>query len=112
MAAMTVALTEFSDSGNSRTSTLAAHTVLKPQVVVEKRRVPEGNQTVSEYSAKAVIATTDSTGAVLPQKVSMEVTVRFPVNSQAADIQIALTTLRAIIAGDEFANSVVTQNWL
>lgn len=112
MAAMTVVLTEFSNKENSRTSTLAAHTVLKPQLVIEKRRVPEGNQTISEYSAKVVIATADAAGLILAQKVSMEVIVRYPVNGQSSDVAAALTAFRDIIAGDEFANSVSTAEWL
>ena len=50
MAAMTTVLTDFSQSGNSRTRTTSGHTAVKPKLVIEKRRVPEGNQTMVEYS--------------------------------------------------------------
>lgn len=112
MAGMTTVLTEFATNGNSRTSTLAGHTSLKPKLVIEKRRVPEGNQAIAEYSFKVVEATEDSAGAVLPNKVSFEVVVRYPVLGASADITAALAVLRDIVAGDEFGVSVTTQGWL
>lgn len=112
MAAMTTALTEFSQSGNSRTSTTSGHTSVSPKLVIEKRRVPEGNQTMIEYSCKVVHATVDADGLTLSQKVSFEAAVRYPVAGQAADVTAALAVFRDIIAGDEFANSTNTQEWL
>jgi len=112
MAAMTTVLTEFSQSGNSRTSTYTGHTAVQPKLVIEKRRVPEGNQTIVEYSAKVVSSTEDSDGAILSQKVSFEALVRYPVAGISTDISNALAIFRDIIAGDEFANSVSTQEWL
>lgn len=112
MAAMTTALTEFSNMGNSRTSTLQGHTSVAPKIVIEKRRVPEGNQTMCEYSCKVVIATVDAEGLVLANKVSFEAVVRYPVLGQSSDVAAALAFFADIIAGDEFANSVSTQGWL
>lgn len=112
MAGMTTVLTEFSTSGNSRTCTVTGHTAVQPKLVIEKRRVPEGNQTVVEYSCKLVEATEDSAGVILSNKVSFECVVRYPVLGIAADVTTALATFRDIIAGDEFANSVSTQEWL
>lgn len=112
MAAMTTVLTEFSNNGNSRTSTTSGHTASKPKLVIEKRRVPEGNQTMIEYSCKIVQATEDDDGLVLTQKVSFEAVVRYPVLGQSTDVDAALVIFRDAIAGDEFANSVDTQEWL
>lgn len=112
MAAMTTVLTEFSNSGNSRTSTYTGHTAVKPKLVIEKRRVPEGNQTMIEYSAKVVVATEDDDGAVLANKISFEAVVRHPVLGQSADVTAALATFIDVISNDEFANSVTTQEWL
>lgn len=112
MAAMTTALTEFSQNGNSRTSTLVGHTAIKPKLVIEKRRIPEGNQSMLEYSFKIVLATVDSASEVLSQKVSFETIVRYPVLGATADRDAALAFIRDIVAGDEFANSVATQEWL
>lgn len=112
MAAMTTVLTEFSQNGNSRTSTTTGHTALKPKLVIEKRRVPEGNQTMVEYVAKVVHATEDADGAVLSQKVAIEASVRYPLAGLSTDVDAALVIFRDIIAGDEFANSVDTQEWL
>lgn len=112
MAAMTTVLTEFSNNGNSRTSTTSGHTAVSPKLVIEKRRVPEGNQTVSEYSCKVVHATEDVDGLVLSNKVSFEVIGRFPLLGQAADVTAALAILRDVVAGDEFGNSITTQEWM
>jgi len=112
MAAMTTVLTEFANNGNSRTSTLSGHTAVSPRLVIEKRRVPEGNQTMIEYSFKVVYATEDDDGEILSNKVSFETVVRYPVLGQSADVAAALAIIVDIIAGDEFANSVSTQEWL
>lgn len=112
MASMTTVLTEFSTMGNSRTSTTSGHTVVKPKLVIEKRRVPEGNQTMAEYSCKVVHATEDANGEILSNKVSFETVVRYPVLGASADVTAALAIIRDIIAGDEFANSVTTGEFL
>jgi hypothetical protein len=112
MAAMTTALTEFSNMANSRTSTLVGHTASAPELVIEKRRVPDGNQTMVEQSFKVVWATEDSEGVALANKVSFEVIGRYPVNGTFADVSSALAVAVDIIAGDEFANSIQTQEWL
>lgn len=112
MAGMTTVLTEFSTSGNSRTSTYTGHTAAEPKLVIEKRRVPEGNQTMIEYSFKVVEATTDDSSVILSQKISFEAVVRYPMLGQSSDVTGALAIFRDVIAGDEFANSVSTQEWL
>lgn len=112
MAAMSTALTEFSNNGDSRTTTTLGHTVLKPKLVIEKRKVPVGNQIVSEYTFSVVQATEDDDGNVLPQKVVMTATVRLPIHGQSTDVDAALVIFRDVIAGDEFGNSVDTQEWL
>jgi hypothetical protein len=109
---MTTVLTEFSNNGNSRTSTLASHTAIEPKLVIEKRRVPDGNQTMVEYSCKVVNATEDGDGVVLANKVSFEVIARYPILGQSTDVDSALAVIRDIVANDEFANSVNTQEWL
>lgn len=112
MAGQLTALTEFSDSGNSRTYTTANHVTAKPCLVIQKRKVPSGNQTVQEVSVAVVHATEDSAGAILPSKVVFEAHHRSPIDGLAADVSAALVIFRDIIAGDEFGNSVNTQEWL
>lgn len=112
MAAMSTVLTEFSDNGNSRTYSQAAHTAVKPQLVLQKRKVPSGNQTVVEDTITVLAATEDSDGAVLPSRVTFTATVRRPVDGTAADVTAMLAVFRDIVAGDEFANTVDTQEWL
>lgn len=112
MAGMTTTLTEFANYGNSRTSTLSTHTASFPKLVIEKRRVPEGNQSVVEYSFKVVEATVDADGVTLAQKVTLEAVARYPVLSTEAAKTTALATFRDIVAGDEFGASFLSSNWL
>lgn len=117
MASLAATLTEFSDSGNSRTYTASGHTAVKPKLVVQKRTVPTGNQTMSEYSGTVVFGVNDPDGGVAPQKVSMGVTVRYPVlavdgSDLATQIAAALVLLRDFVASDEFGASVTSQNWV
>jgi hypothetical protein len=112
MAAMTTVLTEFAQNGNSRTCTLPNHTVLKPELLIEKRKVPATNTALAEFGCRTLVATSDADGNVLASKVSVETVVRYPVNGQAADVDIAVAYHRDILAGDEFKASVDSQNWL
>lgn len=112
MAAMTTVLTEFSDNGNSRTYTTSGHTASSPKLVIQKRKVPEGNQTIAESTVSVIHATTDADSQVLSQKVSFTATIRYPIDGQSSDITAVETIFRDIIAGDEFANTVDTQEWL
>lgn len=112
MAGQTTVLTEFSDNGNSRTSTLPDHTTLKPRLVIQKRKVPTNQAQSAEMTISVIYATTDVEGAVLAPKVAFDVTVRYPASGQAADVSAALAVFRDIVQGDEFAASVSTQNWL
>lgn len=112
MAAMTTALTEFSDNGNSRTYTYTGHTASEPRLVLQKRRVPAGNQEIVEDTITVLSSTEDSDGALLQQNVTFSVTVRRPKSGISGDVTAALAIIRDIIAGDEFTNTVSTQEWL
>jgi len=112
MSVMTTDLTEFSDYGNSRTYTFDGHSALKPNLVIQKRRVPSQGQQVAEDIITVLTGTVDSEGMMLPQRVSLEVKVRRPINGQSTDVDSVLAVFRDIIASDEFTNSVVTQEYL
>lgn len=109
MAAMTTTLTEFANNGNSITYTTAGHTAVKPKLVLQKRRVPTGNQVTVEDTISVVHATEDDDGAILPQKVVFDVVVRRPINGQTVDVTAARDIIIDIVSGDEFANVVSTQ---
>lgn len=112
MAAQTTALTEFSDNGDSRTYTYSGHSVSSPKLVIQKRRVPVGNQKVAQDTVTVVSGTTDADALPIPERVSFEVTIRRPVHGQAGDVAAALAIFRDIVAGDEFGNTVDTQEYL
>lgn len=111
MAARTTVLTGFSENGNSRTSTFPGHTASVPKLVIEKRKVPADNQIMAEYSFKVVNATSDGITPVIPQKVSLESVVRYPITGDSADTAEALAVFRDMVASDEFANAVSTLTW-
>lgn len=112
MGALATALTEFSDNGDSRTYTTAGSTASSPKLVIEKRKVPVGGQTVAEFSCAVVHGTADSDGLVLQQKVSLTATGRYPIDGDAADLAAALVIFRDIVASDEFEASLTSQNWV
>lgn len=112
MAAMSTTLTEYSTLGDKRTYTTAGHTVSKPKIVMCKRKTPVGNQVVSSFEVSVIHATEDADNLVIPQKPSMSVTVTQPINGDVADVAAILVILRDVIAGDEFANSVTTNEFL
>jgi hypothetical protein len=112
MAAMTTVLTPFSTNGNARTSTVSGHTASTPRLVIEKRTVAAGADASSKNSIAVIYATNDSDGVTLTSKVAFEVSVRYPIKGDYTDVEAALAVFRDVIAGDEFANTVSTQEWL
>lgn len=117
MASLSATLTEFSDNGNSRTYTAAGHTASKPKLVIERRTVPAGNQTMSEFAGIVSFGVDDSDGGVAPQRVSMEAKVRYPVlgvdsSDLATQLAAVLVLFRDFVASDEFGASVTSSNWV
>lgn len=112
MAAMTTALTEFADNGNSRTYTYTGHTAVEPRLVIQRRKIATGSTSVLEDTIQVLSSTEDAAGAILSSKVMFEVKVRRPADGISADVTAALAIFRDVIAGDEFTNTVNTQEWL
>lgn len=112
MAVMTTALTEFTDNGNSRQYTYTGHTAVEPRMVLQRRRPPSGQNSVIEDEITVLSSTEDSLGEPLDSKILISVKVRRPIKGIAADVTAALAIARDIVAGDEFANTVDTQQWL
>jgi len=112
MAAMSTALTEFRDLGDSRTFLYGSHTAQEPRLVIQRRKVAAGATSVIEDTVQVVSSTEDSAGELLTSKVTFEAKVRRPVNGITADVTAALAVFRDIIAGDEFTTTVNSQQWL
>lgn len=112
MVALATNLNEFSDKENSRTYVTDGHTTAQPRIVAQRRRVPQGNQVVSESVVDVVFGTKDASGAILPQKISFEAKVRLPVAADAADIAAAKALFREVVACDEFDAVVDGQMYL
>lgn len=112
MSAMTTTLIQFADQGNSRTYTRAGHTYDKPKLVLQRRKIPNGKSTVAEDTITVLNGTVDPDGKALPERVSLSLTVRRPLNGADADVTDALTMLREIVASDNLANMIATQNFV
>lgn len=112
MAAMSTALTEFADKGNSREYTYTGHTAKKPHMVLQSRVVPTGNQEILEDKISVLSGTEDADGLPITPRVLFTATVRRSINGIDSDITAALAIFRDIIAGDEFGTTVTTQKWL
>jgi hypothetical protein len=112
MAAMSTSLTEFSTLGDSRVYTYGTHTALAPKMVLQRRKVPSGNQVVAEDVITVLASTVDADGNILAPRVSFSATVRRPITGDVDDITAALAIFRDVIAGDEFGNTVSTQEFL
>lgn len=112
MAAMTTALTEFANNGNSRTYTYTGHIASEPRLVIERRKVATGATSVIEDTVQVLSSTEDAAGDLLSSKVLFEAKLRRPVDGIAADVTAALAIFRDIVASDEFTNTVNTQEWL
>ena len=68
MAAMTTALTEFSDNGNSRTYTYTGHTATEPRLVIQSRKIAAGSNSGLEDTVTIVFSTEDNAGEILSNK--------------------------------------------
>lgn len=111
MPAITTALTEYSDNGNSRTYSVSGHTAVQPYLLVEKRVAPSSMEGSTEFSFRIVKGTTDADGAVIAARQSAEVIIRRPYQGDADDATAVLALLKEVVASDEFAASVGTLNF-
>lgn len=103
MAAMTTALTVYSDDRNSRTYVNEAnHTVAEPRLVIQKRRPAENGRTRNEGTVDVVHGTSDADGNPLSEKLVIGCKALVPIAGQDADTDTAITLFRDFVASDEF----------
>lgn len=112
MGSFTTTITEFSDSENRRTYEVSGHTVQKPKLVIQKRKVPSSTAANAESNLQVVYGTVDAAGDVLPSKIVIAADVRYPANGASADINAALAAFRDFVQSDEFTNMVTSQSYL
>ena len=112
MAAMTTALTEFSDKENSRVYVYTGHSVNKPKKVLQRRKEPTGGQEMIEDVITVYNGTEDANGDYLDARVTFTLTLRRPKDGIAADVAAALVVLRDIVAGDEYTAVTTSSTYL
>jgi hypothetical protein len=74
--------------------------------------VPSGAQTVLEDTISIISGTVDATGAALPQRASITLTLRRPIDGLAADVSAVQSIIADVIYSDEWANTILTQEFL
>lgn len=112
MATIATNLVDYADNGNTRTYAAPSHTVEKPSLVQQRRKVPASLTAVSESSIKVIQGTTDSAGQPIVSKYSFEGIFRGPVNGQVADRTASLALFREIVNSDEFGAAITGQLWI
>jgi hypothetical protein len=109
---MTTALTVFDTPSNGRVYTYAGHTAQEPHLVIQKRKTPSGAEGTLEDVVTISSYCEDADGVALANRASIQIAVRRPKLSDAAFIQAVLAVAVDVIAGDEFANMVDSQEYL
>jgi hypothetical protein len=112
MASFTTSISEFSDKENHRTYAVSGHTVAKPKLLIQKRKVPANAESVAESHLLVVYGTTDAESNPLTSKVVFDVGVRYPANGATADIAAAKAVFRDMVASDEFDDLVDSQAYV
>jgi hypothetical protein len=109
---LSINLTEFSNSGNSRTYALDNHSAVEPHIVIQKRKVPGGNSQVAETSFDVIVATRDTEGRILKERQRISIIARSPMLGATADMDEVISRTRAIVASDEFSTAIQTQLYI
>lgn len=112
MTAMVTTLSEFADSGDTRTFTAPGHSVLQSYTVVQKRKVANTSQEAATDSLRVVRGAFDASGNALAVKTSFEVVIRRSPIVDATDLSEVKALFREIIASSEFDSVVDGQLWL
>lgn len=112
MALMTTVLEEFADNGNSRTFALPLHTAAKPALVIQKRKVPTGNQKMIETTITLVSGTEDASAVPMDERITTTISTRKPIGCAQADVDAQMAIGREIHASDNFTDAEAKQTWL
>jgi hypothetical protein len=103
MAASTLTTLPVYNGGFNKTWQYTGHTITLPRLIIQKRRVPTGSQTVSENSITILRGGLDAAGNVLPSKGSFQFIAKEPIGYLAADRDALIADFRNFVNGDEFA---------
>lgn len=112
MATIATGLTEFSDKENNRTWMVTGHTVSKPRLITQKRKLALNLAASQQSTISVVYGTVDAVGTPIAGRVVFEVNVRAPVNAASADVAAALVVFRDVVASDEFTATVTSQGYI
>lgn len=112
MPVMATVVTEYSNAENARTYSISGHTVAKPKLLLQKRKIGVVGGASSTDTVEILFGTQDANGTTLPGRISFFLTCRRPVEAIAADVTAAVSVLKDVVGSDEFANMINTQNYL
>lgn len=114
MAAMTATVTKFAQQGNSVTYTASGHTIAKPKLLLQKRKLPSGNaNSVAELQTTVLFGTVDSVSSTaMAARIQLTAQCRRPVNATQADVDAAVALFRDFVASDAFTASINAQTFV
>jgi hypothetical protein len=112
MADMTTVLESYTNNGNSRTYQTAAHSILEPRLVIQKRKPAATIDASAQDDISVVFGTLDSDGNPLPSKIAFSVNVRRSPMADPDDVTAAKTLFREIVASDNFDDVINGQKWV
>nr|URG16289.1 MAG: coat protein [Leviviridae sp.] len=83
------------------------HTAQKAELVVQTKRFA-ANTANATYGGnfKVQKGALDAAGAVLPQKITLDLVVRIPVSAVSADVDRAIALFQAMVADASFSDAV------
>lgn len=109
MATFQTALTTFSDTENKRTYIAAStHTTIKPRLLIQSRKLATGNEKFNTMTYRFVYGTVNSGSLIIPDRYSVELVHRFPIDGATADRDALLAHVKDIVSCDEYAASYAT----
>jgi len=108
MASFTTTILGYQDNGNSRSWELPGNTTVRPRLMTQKRKPLAPRGTVAENSLSFGLATVDSDGLPIQEKVGCSIVFKTPINMGATetDIDDLITYVRDFVASDELVTLV------
>jgi len=109
VAAMTTVLTRIPTTGSSTMYYAPGHTILKPNLVQQSRRMPNARQSIATDAVSMLFGAADANSDILDERVRIAVNVVRPKKAITADVNAARDLFTEFVASDEFAAMVLSQ---
>jgi hypothetical protein len=111
MAALSYNITEFLDQGDKREYVQDGHTSILQQRITFTRQRAGQNKPVQEYRFVVYHNAIDGDSVVLPQPITLEAKLRFPVLATTSGVTAAVTAAQLMLISDEYVAGYQTGKW-